>query len=234
MSSKICPKCQTSHNLNGIYCSRSCANSRGPRTKEFKEKVSAKMKGKNFHTEESIRKGILSKGLTPSSDKPNTVCVICNKDTKTKNRKTCSKECYSKLNKLQSQQHPNCGGQKHTHRSKIFNNKGEVFIAESTYEVKLSKILNSLNINWQRPSFFWYTDKKGNRRRYYPDFYLPEFDVYLDPKNEYLIKTDIDKIIRTSKENEIKIVVIGEDRINESYIKDMVGDTGLEPVTIAV
>lgn len=116
----------------------------------------------------------------------------------------------------------------------ITNNKGEIFVAESSYEVRLSEILNSLNIYWNRPSFFWYTDKKGNKRRYYPDFYLSEYDLYLDPKNEYLIKTDIDKIIKTAKENKIRIVVIGEDRINESYIKNMVGDTGLEPATVAV
>lgn len=234
MSSKICPKCQTPHDLNGIYCSRSCANSRGPRTKEFKEKVSAKMKGKNFHTEDSIRKGILSKGLIPNSDKPNTVCIVCNKDTGTKTRKTCSDECYTKFNRLKSQQHPNCGGQKHTHRSKIVNNEGDVFVAESSYEVKLSEVLNSLNIKWSRPSFFWYTDKKGNKRRYYPDFYLPDYDVYLDPKNDYLIKSDIDKIIKTAKQNDIQIVILGKEKINEAYIKNMVGDTGLEPVTIAV
>ena len=60
MSTKICPKCHTSHTKSGVFCSRTCANSRGPRTDDFKQKVSAKLKGKNNHTEESIRKGIMS------------------------------------------------------------------------------------------------------------------------------------------------------------------------------
>lgn len=234
MLEKICPKCQTLHNLNGVYCSRSCANSRGPRTKEFKEQVSAKLKGKNFHTEESIINGILSKGLTPSSNKPNMTCIICHNNTNTKHRKTCSKECYRILTKLQSQKHPKCGGQKHTKRTKISNNKGVIFVAESSYEVSLSEILNCLDIEWSRPSFFWYTDTNGNQRRYYPDFYLPTYDLYIDPKNEYLIKTDIDKIIRTAKENNIRIIVLGKDRINKCSILEMVGNTGLEPVTVAV
>lgn len=43
---KICPKCLEQHNKQGIFCSRKCANSRGPRTDEFKIKVSQKLKGR--------------------------------------------------------------------------------------------------------------------------------------------------------------------------------------------
>lgn len=49
---KICPKCQTSHTKPGAYCSRSCANSRGPRSEDFKNKVRLKLKGRR-----SPRKG---------------------------------------------------------------------------------------------------------------------------------------------------------------------------------
>lgn len=229
MSIKMCPKCQKSHNLTGIYCSRSCANSRGTRTDEFKEKVSSKMKGRNFHTDESIRKGILSKGLVPKFDRPNTTCAICNIDTKTKHRKSCSDVCYRKLIKLNSQQNPKCGGQKQTHRSKIVNINGEVYISESSYEVKLSVILNELNLEWIRPNFVWYTDSKGNKRRYYPDFYLPKYDIYLDPKNNFLIKTDVDKIYRASKENGIFIVILGDKHINANTIVSLVGNDGTAP-----
>ena len=230
MSNKICPKCQTPHNKTGIFCSRKCANSRGTRTEDFKLKVSSKLKGKNYQTEESIRKGILSKGKTPFSDKMNTTCKVCDRDTNTKHRKTCSDECYRKLVKLQSQQHPSCGGQKHTHRTKIINIKNEIFVSESSYEVELSEILNDLNIYWIRPSFFWYKDVKGNSRRYYPDFYLPDYNLYLDPKNEYLIKTDINKIINASNQNNIYVIVIGKKHINLESIKEMVGDRGNAPL----
>lgn len=234
MSIKSCPKCNNQHSKPGKFCSRSCANSRGPRTTEFKEKVSAKLKGKKKQNEESIKRGILKRGRRYLKDEPNTICIICNKNTNTKSRKTCSQICYIQNQRLKSQQNPKCGGQKHTHRSKIYNIEGNIFIAESSYEVDLSIILNELNIKWIRPSYFWYYDKKENKRRYYPDFYLPNYDLYLDPKNEFLIKNDIDKIIRVVKENNIKIVVLGKNKIEKNYIEKMVGDTGLEPVTLAV
>jgi len=230
MNNKICPKCQTHHNKVGIFCSRTCANSRGPRSDEFKKKVSDKLSGRTWATQESIRKGILSRGRTPSEDKPNTICVICKNSTNTKHRKTCSPTCYSKLLKLQSQQHPNCGGQKRTHRSKIYNNKNEMYVSESSFEVRLSEILNLLNVYWVRPEHIWYTDSKGDKRRYFPDFYLPDHDLYIDPKNDFLIKTDIDKINRAAKENNILIIVLGDNHITIDSVKSLVGDRGTAPL----
>jgi hypothetical protein len=222
MPTKICPKCQNTHIKPGIFCSRSCANSRGPRSDDFKQKVSDKLKGTHYQTEDAIRKRITSRGYTVRFDKPNLVCKVCNTDTLSKYKKTCSKECYDLLNKSKSQQHPNCGGQKHTHRSKIVNIKNEVFTAESSYEVRLSTILNELDIYWVRPSFMWYVDDKLQKRRYYPDFFLPQFNVYLDPKNEYLIKTDIQKIIKVSDQNKLNIVVIGDRHINAASIHHLI------------
>lgn len=48
---KICPKCNQTHQKSGVFCSRPCANSRGPRTEEFKKKVREKLllpRNKNF------------------------------------------------------------------------------------------------------------------------------------------------------------------------------------------
>jgi hypothetical protein len=54
---KICPKCDATHNKNGMYCSRSCANSR-TWTEEDKKKKS-----------ESVKKNFSENGH-PSSGKP--------------------------------------------------------------------------------------------------------------------------------------------------------------------
>ena len=40
---KICPKCGVEHIKSGTFCSRACANSRGPRSDEFKTKVRQKL-----------------------------------------------------------------------------------------------------------------------------------------------------------------------------------------------
>ena len=167
------------------------------------------MAGRKMSTESKI-KMVKSRGYTVHFTNENTLCEICSKDTGSYKRKTCSTKCYHKLLKLNSQINPKCGGQKHTHRSKIKNPKGEIFIAESTYEVRLAEILNSLNIDWIRPSYLWYHDNKNQKRRYYPDFYLNNLNLYLDPKNEYLIKTDIAKIINAATENTVDILIIGE------------------------
>ncbi len=53
---------------------------------------------------------------------------------------------------------------------------------------------------------------------------------YLDPKNDYLIKTDIDKIIRAAKNNECFIIIIGIQYLNIESIKKMVGDRGNAPL----
>ena len=53
---------------------------------------------------------------------------------------------------------------------------------------------------------FWWTDDKGNKRRYYPDFYLPEYKTYVDPKNKYLVQMDKYKITQVIKENGIRLI----------------------------
>lgn len=81
--------------------------------------------------------------------------------------------------------------------------------------------MNELKIYWNRPSYFWYTDSDNKKRRYYPDFYLPDYNLYLDPKNNYLIKTDTDKINRATSQNNIIVVVISEKFITKSAIQEL-------------
>ena len=37
-------------------------------------------------------------------------------------------------------------------------------------------------------------DKYGIERNYFPDFYLPLYDLYLDPKNKFAYKVQKEKI----------------------------------------
>ena len=79
---------------------------------------------------------------------------------------------------------------------------------DSSWEVKMAKWMDENGISWDRNKkrhVFWWTDKEGNKRRYYPDFYLPKFDVYLDPKNKYKLLNDQYKLDRVIKENKIKL-----------------------------
>lgn len=229
----ICPKCSTEFDNyskfgDKKFCSRKCSNSRGPRTEEFKQIIREKAIGRK-QSIESIQKSIESKGQVYKYLLPNTNCIICNVDTGSKTRKTCSDICYKLNCKLNSQRNPNCGGQKHTHRSKITNINGEQFVAESSFEVIVADSLNENNVLWVRPQPVWYIDANNKTRRYYPDFYLSEYDVYLDPKNDHLIKTDIDKIIRSANQNKIKIIILGEKYLPYSMYKNMVAPAGTAP-----
>lgn len=73
---------------------------------------------------------------------------------------------------------------------------------ESSFEILVAKSLDENNIRWSRPKRFQYVDLNDKKHTYTPDFYLPDYDVYLDPKNDYLIThvnpslgyMDVDKI----------------------------------------
>ena len=94
-------------------------------------------------------------------------------------------------------------------------------ILESSYEVRVAEILDKLNIEWikVRQGYVW--DDNGKKRRYIPDFYLPKQVLFLDPKNDYLIKKDKRKIESAMRMNNIKVIVLSDKEINENFIKNM-------------
>ena len=60
---------------------------------------------------------------------------------------------------------------------------GTVIILDSSWEVILATRLDELNILWNRPDPIPWVDSEGKQHNYFPDFYLPEYNVFLDPKN---------------------------------------------------
>jgi len=107
---KICPKCDTPHNKPGTFCSRSCANSRGPRSEEFKKAVSKKLSNRKL-SETTIkklsgnnhysRKGKNLPELIKAEEKE-FVCLFCQNKFKAKvrkDRKYCSTPCHNNAQK---------------------------------------------------------------------------------------------------------------------------------------
>ena len=96
-------------------------------------------------------------------------------------------------------------------------------ILESSYEVRVAEILDELSIEWikVRKGFIW--NDNGKIRRYIPDFYLPTFDLYLDPKNDYLIIKDRAKIESAMHLNNIRVIVLNTSNINKDYFLNMLG-----------
>lgn len=141
---KTCPKCQELHNKSGTFCSRSCGNSRGPRSEEFKTRVRNKLR-KTFNQ-----------------------CVICGVTTP-KQRKTCSAECLTKLNKTKTPpKHPG-GYRQGSGRGKHGWYKG--YYLDSNYELAYLIYCLDHNIEIQRnKQSYQYTDLDNKVKNFYPDF----------------------------------------------------------------
>src|ERR1035437_1483556 len=77
-------------------------------------------------------------------------------------------------------------------RSKKFyvsDSFGKIVCLQSTYELEVSKILDELKISWIRPKALKYSG-----RNYFADFFLTDYAIYLDPKNDFKARLDEIKI----------------------------------------
>ena len=200
---KICPKCNKDHKKPGKFCSRTCANSRGPRTNDFKNQVRLKLKGVPLKTE------TVEKMKSAKSHKLKLIkkCPICGNIFQT-NYKTCSRVCRNALIGENSHKNENCGGARRSKRYICKNIADQQFILDSSYELQFATILNKKNLLWVKPKSFLYVDATGKTRRYHPDFYVPLLNEYFDPKNDYLAAKDALKIRLVSEQNQIKITIL--------------------------
>lgn len=97
----------------------------------------------------------------------------------------------------------------------------------SSYELKLAESLDLNNVKWIQPSKLKYTDNLGNVRSYTADFYLPDYDVYLDPKNDFLINNinpslgffDKEKIKWASEQNSISVLILNKNQLDWQIVK---------------
>lgn len=127
-------------------------------------------------------------------------------------RKTCSANCHIEAS-VRIRKYPN-GRRKLT----WFDNpwQGKVLL-ESSWEVEIASLLTEKNIRWVRPSSVPWID--GSKTRYYfPDFYLPEQNMYLDPKNPWGMKRD--KIKMQAIEKLIPILY-GDKSVVTEYIEKL-------------
>jgi len=71
---------------------------------------------------------------------------------------------------------------------------GSIVKLDSSWEVVLAERLDNLNIDWIRPEPIKWYDLENKHHNYFADFYLPKYDVYLDPKNPHVFKVQAEKI----------------------------------------
>lgn len=102
---------------------------------------------------------------------------------------------------------------------------------DSKYEIATAESLDEYGIRWQRPvPPLYFTTIDGKRHRYIADFYLPDYQVFLDPKNDYLIHNDCknrlgltgkEKIDLVAEQNQVRILILDKDHLTWDRIKTL-------------
>jgi hypothetical protein len=131
----------------------------------------------------------------------------------------CSREWLASDNHVESSRRGG-GYRENAGRSKKFfveDSLGNKVCLQSTYELQTCEILNELGFKWVRPKALKYDGKN-----YFADFYLPEFDLWLDPKNDFKAKQDQEKIQKVIEQNGIKLVVLLKHQITKQHIASLV------------
>ena len=89
------------------------------------------------------------------------------------------------------------------------------------------------NIRWVQPKRLSYIANDGKQHHYTADFYLPDYDVYLDPKNDFLIEninpqfgyTDVEKINWVMQQNNVRIIILNSNQLDSQTILHMIDGT---------
>jgi predicted nuclease of restriction endonuclease-like RecB superfamily len=86
---------------------------------------------------------------------------------------------------------------------------GSKVLMDSTWEVAMAERLDHLKISWDRREDMKlpYFSKAGRKRNYIPDFYLPDYDIYIEVKG-YWTDAARHKMTSVQNTNPVKIVIL--------------------------
>lgn len=100
---------------------------------------------------------------------------------------------------------------------------------DSGAELAFAKLLDSHKIHWIKNSskYFTFVDSSGKSRKYYPDFYLPDFDFWVEIKGRKYVRQDDDLRIKAVGEN-IELMFSHELRLPNC----IGGSKGIEPLCL--
>lgn len=82
--------------------------------------------------------------------------------------------------------------------------QGKDVLLDSSWEVRIADLLTEKDMVWVRPNPVDWIDSTGKSRCYFPDFYLPYYALYLDPKNLYCMSQDVEKLAAICKKIDLK------------------------------
>lgn len=176
-----CGKIMTEKYGSGRFCSKFCANSH-PRTAESRLKTSLSMK--KIGPRGAVLKSHLyhTNNHTATKTDKNKVCQVCGKELLQERigYKTCSHEC-KKLLLSRHAKDRNFGGPSSV---SSFGKRGSYkgIHCDSTYELAFLIYCLDHNIAVERNQRNFSYVLNNKNRNYYPDFYLPDHNVFIEIK----------------------------------------------------
>lgn len=210
------------------FCNSSCSAKynnarRPPRTIESKLKTAISV-CKTLGLEYSAKEPVKNKNPYISATKLGYAytsirqCTYCKKffNHSARPKTTCSDKCYIDV------------------KTKL-NNKGKKCLykgieMDSIWEYRVAQTLDELGIKWVRPSWsIEWIDSSNKKRKYFPDFYLEDYNIYLDPKNKHVQQNQKEKL-EYLKKNYSNIIVGTLDEIL-AYLKGV--EPSCNPVTLS-
>jgi len=86
---------------------------------------------------------------------------------------------------------------------------GTEVIMDSTWEAALAVLLDRLEIKWDRGDHLVldYQTPRGRKRKYIPDFYLPDHDIYVEVKGYWTDAAKL-KVADVEQRHGIKLLIL--------------------------
>jgi len=91
---------------------------------------------------------------------------------------------------------------------------------DSMWEVYLAQRLDVLGVRYDRPTEgLPYIGQDGREHNYYPDFWLPDYNTYIEVKNMFLFENDPKNLILRKTRNDI-IWVTSESQCRNFHLRE--------------
>lgn len=136
-------------------------------------------------------------------------------------RVTAGAALWSKKKRSEVAKIKGCGGYREnagrSKKYKVVDSFGKVTTLQSSFELRCCKLLEEMKISWIRPKALKY-----DGRNYFADFFLTDYNIYLDPKNAYKARIDKVKINKVIEQNKVTLFVLLEEQLTKEYIASLV------------
>lgn len=160
------------------YCSLQCRNSRNWSDEDKKKKSdSAKIS-------EKVKKANIEIGKTKKLNPTITTCIKCGKDIISYKRRN---------NKYHSECWLNSSGGFRENSTRKYSSFYKGYKMDSNSEKQFAMLCDKNNVKWKKNNGEIYFDYIGNdnkNHKYYPDFYLEDFDFWVEIKGKLYAEKD--------------------------------------------